>query len=115
MQVDLLPTQLTQYNLELHVDVVDIGESLAALPLIGEAVRSEVVLASPVVNFGHCFLGETRTATVTLINRTERATKFEVNPPSTTSVEFSAELSAGVGVSGFWAFYFVFPATRSRG
>ncbi|XP_063024389.1 hydrocephalus-inducing protein homolog [Melospiza melodia melodia] len=68
IKVTLCPNTVGDYNLELVLDVEDVGRKVFALPLTARCIVPTLRVLNPVVELGHCCLKVLYDEKVTLVN-----------------------------------------------
>ncbi|XP_038004429.1 hydrocephalus-inducing protein homolog, partial [Motacilla alba alba] len=68
IEVTLCPNIAGKYNLELVLDVVDVGKKVLTLPITARCIVPPLRVPNPVVMFGHCFLKARYYEKLTVVN-----------------------------------------------
>lgn len=76
--VQFTPRKIRIYDEYLSVSILGVGEDLKRLPISAESLVPEIVIASPVLNYGDCFLAHSYLNSIELVNNTDFAARYEV-------------------------------------
>lgn len=81
IQVDFLPTLIQEYNVNLIVDIEDVGQGVMSIPIKAKCRVPDVSLVNKALDFGECFIHHPYTQQLELINNSNLSAKYEILQP----------------------------------
>mmetsp|Transcript_3107 Transcript_3107/g.11897 ORF Transcript_3107/g.11897 Transcript_3107/m.11897 type:complete len:4490 (-) Transcript_3107:1724-15193(-) len=98
IKVELLSNSLKEYKAHLVLDIEDVGQELASIPISAQCVVPEVMLSSGNINFGDCFITYPYHQHMELSNSTSQPAKYEIvlPPENKEKVELNVDHLKGV-------------------
>ena len=115
--VEMCSETVMQYTgYEVVMDVKDVGDAIASVPIIAECCVPKLSVWSPVIDFGECYLRYPYRQVLKLFNESGLPARFEVLPQdekSATLAAFTAEpAQAGIPAQGAQMLEFLLNAER---
>lgn len=97
VQVEFQPLSVQRYNLNLVMDIPDVKDAAAKLPVVAECAVPIISLAAggELLQFGQVFLRHPYTQQFTLVNESKLPAKFEVLPQVRSLETLSTAMPAG--------------------
>ena len=85
------------YSTELILFVAEVGAEIFSLPITAKSEVPTVILETPFLDYGRCFLQYPYTLTVVLSNPSHLPVKYQMEPPlDERTLHYSTEPSSGV-------------------
>ncbi|EDV21657.1 uncharacterized protein TRIADDRAFT_30117, partial [Trichoplax adhaerens] len=78
IQIDLTPTSIKNYDIKLCIDVNDVGLNVFNIPITAECIVPNIMVVSPVIDFGRCFLNHTYQQSVQLYNSSDLPATYQL-------------------------------------
>ena len=99
IQVDFMPATVSSISTQLVVDIEAVGTAVLSLPISAVCRVPSIELATPLLDFGACFISHPYTSPITLINESDTPAKYEIIPQALAAgsvAEYGSPVEKGI-------------------